>query len=579
MKRNFIIRNVILAIVILIVLIVGGYYIINENGKKYKIEEISEYNYFIVRENEKSGVIDRSGNIIVDAKYDDVKIPNPEQPVFICYNGEDTEVINEKKEKIYTKYSHIEPIKLNNVASALMNEKSVLIYGENGKYGIINLKGKKITKAIYDEIIGLPYKEGELLVKKDDKFGVINIKGNKIVPIEYENIVVDGYYTEEDKYKNAGYIVTKKSDDGYRKGYINNKGKEILKTDYNELERVINIEDKENLYLNCAKNGQYGINKNGKDIINHEYQSIFYEKANNVFKIEKSKKYGIANIDGKVIIPIQFEQIDITGNYIYAHNDQGITVYDNTGKEVKFDTNVAVINTENKKYKIKVNSKNGIKYGLIDNEGVQLIKEKYNYMSYLFDNYFVVSNEQAKLGVVNSKDKVLIELENDLLQKIENTNIIKSSKDKSKTITIYSRDMTKLCDIQDARIEVKENYVKIYNEVETKYFDKDGKELTNTEVYTNNKLFVAEEDGKYGYKNKQGEIVISPKYDKTTEFNEYGFAGIKKDGKWGAINEEGKEIIAPIYELKDEIEPEFLGKYYKVVYGFGEFYYTDKINK
>ena len=578
MKKNFIIRNIILTIVILAIIITGGYYIIRENGKKYKIEEVSQYNYFILKENEKTGVIDRSGNIVIDSIYDDVKIPNPEKPVFICYSGKNTKVLNEKREEIFTKYNNVEPIKLNNVASELMNEKSVLKYLENGKYGIINLKGRRITKSIYDEIIGLPYKEGELLVKKDGKVGIINIKGNKIVPIEFDEIIVDGYYTDEENYKSAGYVVTKRSEDGYRKGYLNNKGKEILKTEYNDLKRVINIEDKENVYLNCAKNGQYGINKNGKDIINYEYQSISFEKENNIFMVEKSKKYGIANIEGEIIIPTMFDEIEIIGKNIYAHNNQGTIVYDTKGKEIKFDTNVAVINTENEKYKIKINNKNGTKYGLIDNEGVKLIEEKYNYMNYLFGNYFVVSNEQNKLGVVNDKDKVLIELENDLLQKIENTNIIKASKDKGKTITLYSKDMTKLSEIKDARIEVKEDYVKIYNNEETKYFDKDGKELKNTEIYPNNKLFVFEKDGKYGYKNKQGEIVITTKYDKATEFNEYGFAGIKKDGKWGSINEKGEEIIAPIYELKSEIEPEFLGKYYKVVYGFGEFYYTDRIN-
>ena len=111
---------------------------------------MSQYNYFVLKENEKTGVIDRSGNIVIDSIYDDVKIPNPEKPVFICYSGKNTKVLNEKREEIFTKYNNVEPIKLNNVASELMNEKSVLKYLENGKYGIINLKGRRITKSIYN---------------------------------------------------------------------------------------------------------------------------------------------------------------------------------------------------------------------------------------------------------------------------------------------------------------------------------------------------------------------------------------------------------------------------------------------
>ena len=45
--------------------------------------------------------------------------------------------------------------------------------------------------------------------------------------------------------------------------------------------------------------------------------------------------------------------------------------------------------------------------------------------------------------------------------------------------------------------------------------------------------------------------------------------------KWGAINTQGKEVVEPTYNLKDEIEPSFIGTYYQVKYGFGEVYYTD----
>ena len=62
-----------------------------------------------------------------------------------------------------------------------MYEKSVLKYSKNGKYGIIDLNGKKITNAVYEEIDTLQFKEGELLVKKDGKYGVINIKGATLV--------------------------------------------------------------------------------------------------------------------------------------------------------------------------------------------------------------------------------------------------------------------------------------------------------------------------------------------------------------------------------------------------------------
>ena len=66
-------------------------------------------------------------------------------------------------------------------------------------------------------------------------------------------------------------------------------------------------------------------------------------------------------------------------------------------------------------------------------------------------------------------------------------------------------------------------------------------------------------------------------YEMVTEFNNYGFAGIKKDGKWGVVNSEGTIIQEPIYELKWE-NPSFIGKYYKVQ-AWGEQYYSSQIEQ
>lgn len=575
MKKRYII---ILSIAILIIIAIASVIICNivvENGKSYEIEQIKEYNYFIVKQNNIYGVMDKKGNIIITPEYSEVKIPNPEKAIFVCYQGDKSKVLNENKEEILTQYNDVQPIRLKNIASDLMYEKKVLKYAKDGKYGLISFEGKEIARPIYDEIDSLSYKEGELLVKQDEKYGVINIKGNKLVDVEYDTIAVDEYYTDENRYQYAGYIVSIRTEAGYRYGYLNNKGKEILKTEYNEISRVTEIQDNDNSYLICAKNGQYGVTKNGEQLVENEYQSIRYDASNKVFVIEKSKKYGIANIDGKLIVPVEYNQIDITGIYLYAQNEQGTTVYNSNGAQANIDANVAILNTSNEKYKIRINNEDGTKYGVINKEGKQLIEEKYNYIEYLYDNYFIVSYENGKLGVVDDKENVKIEVNKDSLQKIQGTDLIQTTLTESKTTQIYSKTMEKIDEMQEATIEVEENYIKIYNETETKYLDKNGKELKNTEVYLNNKLFVKVEGNQYGFVDSNGKLVVDYKYDKAYEFNSYGFAAVKKDGKWGAINEQGQEVIAPIYEIQEQGEPTFIGNYYRVTYGFGEFYYTD----
>lgn len=575
MKKRYII---IITIVILILVILGTaiiYKNIVEKSKNYEIEQVKQYNYFVLKQNDLYGVIDRKGNIIIAPEYSEIKIPNPEKGLFVCYQGDNTKVLNEQKEEILTQYNNVQPIRLKNMTSDLMYEKSVLKYDKDGKYGLVNLEGKNVAKPIYDEIDSLPYKEGELLVKQNEKYGVINRLGNKMIEIQYDKIEVDGYYTDENRYQYAGYIGAIKTQEGYRYGYVNNKGKEILKTEYNDISRIAEIEDNQNAYLICAKNGQYGITKNAEQILANEYQSIRYDPTNKVLVVEKSKKYGIANLDGKLIVPIQYEQIDIIGIYIYAQDEQGTTVYDRNGIQTNMEANRAILNTNKEQYKIKINNENGTQYGVINQEGKQLIEEKYNYIEYLYDNYFIVSNENGKLGIVDDNDTIKVATEYDSLQRIQETDLIQATITESKMTQIYAKTMQKICEMSNAAIEVKDNYIKVYNQTEIKYFNLEGKELENIEVYPDNKLFVKVENEQYGFADRNGNVVVDCQYEMAYEFNEYGFAAVKKDGKWGAINEEGQEVVAPIYEIKEQEEPSFVGSYYQVVYGFGEVYYTD----
>ena len=278
MKKAFRIRIIIITILVVGIIALGVFYKIKESKKNYEIEQVKEYNYFLLKQSNSFGVIDKKGSIIIESKYDEIKIPNPEKAVFICTKDGEIKVLNEKKEEILTQFEKVDAIKLKNVSGDLVYEKSVLKYQEKEKYGLINFEGKKITNAIYDEIENLPYKEGELLIKKNGKTGIINIKGGKIIDCEYDQIQIDKYYSEGNKYKNAGYIIINKTEEGYRYGYINYKGELIEEVQYNELSRITEIEDIENEYLIVAQNGQYGIKKSGKKILESEYQSINFDE-------------------------------------------------------------------------------------------------------------------------------------------------------------------------------------------------------------------------------------------------------------------------------------------------------------
>ena len=201
MKKKYVVIIGIILFILVALVSIGIYNMIEEKSNKYEIEPIKQYNYFVLKQDKVYGVIDKKGNIIIPPEYSEIKIPNPEKAVFVCYQGEEIKIFNEKKEPILGEYNKAQPIRLKNISSDLMYEKSVLKYEKDGKYGLITFEGKEIAKPIYDEIDSLSYKEGELLVKQNEKYGVITIKGNKKVEIAYDEVKVDEYYTEENHYE------------------------------------------------------------------------------------------------------------------------------------------------------------------------------------------------------------------------------------------------------------------------------------------------------------------------------------------------------------------------------------------
>lgn len=574
------IRWIIISVLTIIVLAIGIMAIVNELNLHYKIEEISEYNYFILEQNGKYGVIDKSGNIVIDADYEAVQIPNPSKDIFICikeYNQDTKEyatvVYNGKKEEILSNYNNVQAVAIFTNINSTPYERSVLTYKENEKYGLIDLQGKEITKPIYDEISSINYKEGTFLVKQNEQEGIINMKGKTIIKCEYESVTSDNYYNEDQNNEKAGFIVSKKTDDGYRYGYINYRGSKIVKPIFTQLERVTEISDDKNIYFIAFKDGQAGLLKNNKEIVNYEYEDIQYNVLSDVFIIQRNGKYGATTREGKTILYPEYSSVYTGGIYINAVKDNVIEVFDLQGNKIETDIN-SKIKTENSNYYITID-KNNI-YKVVDaNENV-IINNDYNYMEYLPGDYFIVARD-SKNGVVDINGKSVIELKYDSISRINETNILQAETNKS--IELYNLNMKKITTMSNATIkEVKDDkeYILLFSENDFKYLDKDGNILKAQELFKENNLFAKNVNGRWGFVDKNGNLKVQNKYEVVTDFNKYGFAGIKKDGKWGVIDQEGHIVQEPIYELKWNM-PEFIGKYYRVNAWYGDARFSDKV--
>lgn len=561
------IRWIIIVIVAVIIIAISIMAIINEVQLHYKVEEISEYKYFTLEQNQKYGVIDRNGNIVIEAEYGAVQIPNPSKAIFVCvkeYNENtkeyETVVYNEKKEVLLSNYKNVQAISIYTNVNLTPYEKSVLTYKENGKYGLINLEGKQITKPVYDEISSINYKEGTFLVKQNELEGIINMKGKVIIKCEYESVTSDNYYSENGNKKQAGFIVSKKTEDGYRYGYANYRGTIILNPIYTQLERVTEIANEKGVYFIAFKNGQAGLLKNNKEILNYEYEDIQYNVLGSIFVTKRNGKYGAVNQEGTTVLYPEYDNVYTGGMYLNALKDKDIFIFDLNGN--KIETNeVSKTKTENANYYITIDKNN--KYKVVDSKDNIIIDKDYTYIEYLPGDYFIVERD-SKSGIIDSNGKSVIELKYDSISRINETDILQM--ETNKNIALYNLNMKEIVSMDNAIVkEVKDEkaYILLYSDTDFKYLDKKGNILTSQNLFENNSLFAKNINGKWGFVDKDGNLKVQNDYELVTDFNKYGFAGIKKDGKWGSINQNGEVVQEPTYDLKRNI-PEFVGKYYRV---------------
>lgn len=555
-KKKIIILIVILLIVIAVAVGITMY--LNNQRYNYELSEISndQIQYYKLEQDGKYGVIDREGNIVVEPVYSTIDIPNPTLPVFIKSDDEQNfSAIDNNGNDILTGYESVEAISINNISSNIPYEKTVLKYKQGGLYGLIDMQGNKITDNIYNSITNIDYKEGNFKVEQNGQYGVINIKGTIIIKPEYESIIADGYYDEETKYERAGFILRIKTDDGYKFGYADRKGKIILEPLYNEVSRITEITG-DDVFLITANNGRYGVVKNGKEVLKNDFTDINFDQNNNLLILQKDSSWGVVDLEGNNIVPIDYDNIIIGGKYINAQKGEDTLIFDASGNNI--DTDILSYNQVNDNYAIVIDKDNN--YNIVDNAGNKKLNENYTYIEYLNNDEFIVTID-GKTGIINAEGNSIIEVNYNAIQQIDGTNALQAVDSENNRTDIIDKDMQIHEGIENAYISKETNYIKLYSETDVKYYNLDGKEITYKEIAPNNSIYADKKDGKWGLVDANGNVVVNYEYDMVTEQNG-NVAGVKKDGKWQIVDTKGQLVSDNAYTLS-WVNVTFLGKYYQ----------------
>lgn len=483
-----------MALAVIIMFVIGIKTLLTTETKE-KTTKISSY--YPVFTNEKWGVINQTGEFIIEPTYDEmITIPDSKRDIFICVqdindetNTYKTKVLNAKNKEIFNAYDTVEAIENIDIHNNMWYEEGVLKVKKGELYGLIDFSGKEILKPEYQEITALSGIKNSLVLKKEDKIGLCDNKGNIIVKAENKEI----RSIEED----------------YKKGYI-----------------VINQE------------GKFGITDfTGKVSLEPKYEEIKQVTGNNIYVVKQGGKWKVIDSEEKTLV------------------------------EDKFDDITSIVNDKIVFIKNK-------KYGILLTSNEERIKPQYEELKFLFGEYYLAKSK-GKYGVINSNNETILPFEYSDIAYEKEADFVIANKNAQPNGEIYNNKFEKKLDGIISDINEKNGYFKAYVNGEYKYYNFNFEEKLAKEVLTENTLFLSKKDGKYGYVNKDGNVVVDYIYEDAVELNPHGYAAVKQDGKWGAIDKTGAVAVIPTYDLQNNLIIDFIGKWHLAV-DLNSYYYTDK---
>lgn len=456
-----------IAVIIMFIFVIQG--ILSKGEDKGKITSKS---YYTVFKDNKWGVIDSNGETIISPSYEDmIIIPDSKKDVFICtYNvnyetGEyKTKALNSENNEIYTEFEQIEAIQNSDSNNNLWYENNVLRVEKDGKYGLINLDGKQILKANYEEIVAISGIENSLKTKKDGKYGVVNTEGTTIVENNYADITNLG---KDDK---SGFIV--KNEEG-KYGVVNYSGSQILDNKYDAIEKIYGND----MYVVVEENSQKLINKDGTVVLQEGFdkiKTILANKENGVI-FEKSGNYGVMKLTGETTITADYEDL--------IEAKDGMFIAKRSGK-----------------------------YGIIDLSNIVKIEFKYNIIDF---------KEKADIYILEDENATSTILDSNFETKL--TGILNEINEGKGYIKIRVGDEYKYYNFKFEEKQAKDiqaSNTLFLNKKDGKYgfIDKDGNtvvEYTYDDAKEQNSCGFAavKKDGKWGSIDSKGNVVLEPTYN------------------------------------------------------------------
>ncbi len=453
----------------------------------------------------------------------------------------------------------------NKEPNARITSKSYFSIFQDGRWGVIDNEGNIVIDPAYEEMIVIPDAKTDIFLCTYDVNYEDGSYQTKALNAQNEEILTEYQSIQALSNKDNNHVwyesnVLKVGKDG-NYGTIDSHGKELLPIAYQEITPLLGVENA----LVIQKDGVYGIARNdGKIVIEPQYTQISALGQNSIagYIVQDSNgKYGIVGYSANTILPCQYDGIlPVYGNdlYVVKKGEKQVLV-DKQGVEVLttgFDEITQILKSQENGVIFKQNEK----YGVMKTSGEVTLKAEYDTLQEAKTG-ILIYQQGEKFGVIDVKGEQKIEPQYTNITYQETADIYIAEKANFEANIIDNTFTTKLSGMV-LEFNTDHGYIKLLENGVTQYYSFQFEEKQEQDLFPNRTLFLKKQDGKYGFVNKQGEVVVDYQYDDATEQNDYGYAGIKKDGKWGAIDSTGKVIQEPIYDLEKYLLVNFIGRWH-----------------
>jgi hypothetical protein len=524
------------------------YGLLNGNGKVISVPKYDEYRsmdfpeYFLTIRKKLLGLIDTVGNILIECKYNRVRLLNNHFAAFSSDSSHWTGINLDDKTIIDDNWSYIK------------NCTPYIGFQKNDEWTLYSTKEHKLYHSIKcDDIDGLDNRYA--MIRKNAKLGVIDTNSNTIIPTFFDTIIY---------LPGRGFLV-----------------------------------DSMNYWGLYGLDGRKIIPPSLSGIYPERSNQYFFVGYFNSF-------YGLYRYNGQVIYPLIADEIQLFRDRVKIYQNTNLTIleFDSNGlitDSLKFENihRISVIKSDFqidltpsvlrnfKGYGWFLSEKNG-RWGIKDSNSKVMINPLFNDVIVLNNQYSIVMNQYNEIkpelwlgngkadikyyyGIVDHKKYKIItrpqflDIRNDFANGCNVTRVITNTNNHFgllyKSGYLKTKDISYVGEFSDSMA-----CINIKGVIGERNPDSKNSTIESKTLLLNNLRFSTENNrlnignsiiiisgGYWGYINQEGKIAVPAVYTRTKDFKN-GKAIVAKDEKWGVIDKKNNTIVAFDYDRIELVE-------------------------